>query len=228
MRFIPALAGALLITVAVFMFMQGLIEGGRDEAVELPVYSDVTVFRQEREQEEPEPEDEAPQQPTEEPAMGALDIAEVSPPTPKPATNLELPALELDVGDINIQAVGDSWSGPLAAGAVSIGGGGTDAQGFVEVIPFNTRKPNVPEVAWQNKVNGWVLVAFSVSPEGKTRNVRVLDANPRGVFEEKVVAAVEDWLYSVKFYGKGRSDVILTQKVEVRWESYPQNLPNVD
>ena len=189
MRFFPALAGALLITVAVFMFMQSLIEGGRDEAVQLPVYSDVTVFRQEREQEEPEPEDEAPQEPTEEPAMGALDMAEVSPPTPKPATNLELPALELGVGDINIQTVGDSWSGPLAAGTVSIGGGGTDAQGFVEVIPYNTRRPNVPEVAWQNKVNGWVLVAFSVSPEGETRNVRVLDANPRGVFEEKVVAA---------------------------------------
>ena len=27
------------------------------------------------------------------------------------------------------------------------------------------------------------------------------DANPRGVFEDKVVAAVSDWRYSVKFHG---------------------------
>jgi protein TonB len=109
-----------------------------------------------------------------------------------------------------------------------VSGGGADAQGFIEVIPFNTRRPNVPEVAWQNKINGWVLVAFSVTPQGKTRNVRVLDANPRGVFEEKVIAAVEDWNYRVSFSSEARGDVILTQKIEVLWENFPQNLPNVD
>jgi periplasmic protein TonB len=227
MRFFPALVGALSITIAIFLFMQSLIERGKDEGIQLAVYTNVEVFRQQREQEEPEPEQETPREPAEEPAMDALTVTPVSPSTPEPASDLELPKLDFGVGDINIQAVGKSWSGPLASGTVNLGGG-ADAQGFIEVIPYNTRRPNVPEVAWQNKVNGWVLVAFSVSPEGKTRNVRVLDANPRGVFEEKVVAAVEDWLYSVKFYGKGRSDVILTQKVEVRWENFPQNLPYVD
>ena len=153
----------------------------------------------------------------------------VSPPTPEPATDLELPALDLGVGDINIQAVGTKWSAPLGVGGVKFsGGGGVDAQGFVEVVPFNTRRPNVPEVAWQNKIDGWVLVAFSVTPQGNTRNVRVLDARPRGVFEEKVVAAVEDWNYRVSFSSKVKSDVLLTQKVEVLWKYYPQNLPNVD
>jgi len=95
-------------------------------------------------------------------------------------------------------------------------------------VPFNTRRPNVPEVAWQNKINGWVLVAFSVTPDGKTRNIRVLDARPRGVFEEKVVAAVNDWNYRVSFSGKVTQDIVLTQKVEVQWQNFPQNLPNVD
>ena len=39
-------------------------------------------------------------------------------------------------------------------------GGGEDAQGYIEVIPFDTRKPNVPDVAWENKISGWVLVEF--------------------------------------------------------------------
>ena len=73
-----------------------------------------------------------------------------------------------------------------------------------------------------------MLVAFTVTPRGETQNVRVLDANPRGVFEEKVISAVEDWQYSVSFSRKSASNVVLTQRVEVRWQDYPNNLPNVD
>jgi len=228
-RFFPAFLGALLITVGVFLFMQSLIQRGKDESVQLAVYTDVEIFRQERQEEEPEPEEDTPEEPPEEPLMDVMEVMSVSPPTPEPATKLEIPALDLGMGDINVRAVGDSWSAPLGAGAVGVPGeGGTDAQGFVEVVPFNTRRPNVPEVAWQNKISGWVLVAFSVNSSGQTRNVRVLDARPRGVFEEKVVAAVQDWTYRVNFYGKASGSVILTQKVEVNWKNFPQNLPNVD
>lgn len=118
----------------------------------------------------------------------------------------------------------------MGAGGVKLGGGdgGEDAYGYIEVIPFDTRKPNVPEVAWQNKISGWVMVAFKVTPQGSTRDVRVLDARPRGVFEEKVVAAVADWRYKVNFGNQSIDGVVLTQKVDVLWENYPQNLPNVD
>ena len=228
MRFLPALFGALLVTVAVFMFMQSLIQRGKEEGVQVAVYSDVQILRQQPEERERQPEDDVTREPAEEPTLEPLDVIAVTPPTPAPATELEIPALDLGMGDIDIRAAGDSWSAPLGAGTVNISGGGVDAQGFVEVIPFNTRRPNVPEVAWQNKISGWVLVAFSVTPRGTTRNVRVLDANPRGVFEEKVVAAVEDWNYTVSFSGKASGDVVLTQKVEVLWENFPQNLPNVD
>ena len=161
--------------------------------------------------------------------MEALDVMQVAPPTPKPATELEIPALDLAVGDIDIKAVGERWSAPLGAGTVAVGTGtGQDSRGYVEVVPFNTRRPNVPEVAWQNKTDGWVLVAFTITPDGRTQDVRVLDARPRGVFEEKVISAVEDWQYRLSFSAKNKYSVTLTQKVEVEWKNYPQNLPNVD
>ena len=227
MRFIPTFVGALLITLAVFLFMQSLIERGKEEAAQLVVHTGVEIFHPQPEEQEPQtPEDEI-EEPPEEPVMDALDLTAPSPPTPEPATELDLPALDLGVGDINIQAVGEHWSAPVGSAGVPVAGGG-DAQGYVEVIPFNTRKPNVPEVAWQNKVNGWVLVAFSITPQGNTRDIRVLDANPRGVFEEKVIAAVNDWQYTLNFSSKARGELILTQKVEVQWKNYPQNIPNVD
>ena len=228
LRLFPALCGAVLVTLAIFLFMQSLIQRGVEEGVQLAVYTDVQILRQEPEEAEPEPDEEVTREPVEEPTMDPLDVLAVAPLTPEPATELEIPALDLAVGDIDIQTVGDSWSAPLGSGAVNINAGGSDAQGFVEVVPYSTRRPNVPEVAWQNKITGWVLVAFSVTPRGNTRNVRVLDARPRGVFEEKVVSAVEDWNYRVSFSGNARGDVVLTQKVEVLWQNFPQNLPNVD
>jgi TonB family protein len=230
MRFAIALAGALLITVLIFLFMRSLIEAGKQESVQLVVHENVQILRQqEPEEEEPEETDESPEEPPEEPAMDPLDVIRVTPPTPQPATELEIPALDLAVGDIEIRAAGDRWSAPLGAGAVNVGTGvGQDSRGYVEVVPFNTRRPNVPEVAWHNRIDGWVLVAFTVTPEGRTRDVRVLDARPRGVFEESVIAAVEDWQYRLEFSSRNPYSVTLTQKVEVEWKNYPQNLPNVD
>jgi TonB family protein len=230
MRLLPAVLGALLITLAVFLFMHALIQRGKEEGVPIAVYSDVQIFRPAPEEPPPEQEPEPQPQSTEEPVMAPLSVA-TAPPQAAPisADTLEIPALDMGVGDINIGAVGKRWSAPLpGGGSVEFAVGGTDAQGYVEVVPFDTRRPNVPEVAWENKIDGWVLVAFSVTSQGRTRDVRVLDASPRGVFEDKVIAAVEDWTYRVNFSGKTTGDVILTQKVEVAWQNYPQNLPNVD
>tara|TARA_R110002110_G_scaffold415561_1_gene650747 strand:- start:46808 stop:47491 length:684 start_codon:yes stop_codon:yes gene_type:complete len=227
MRFLVALAGALIITLGVFLFMQSLIKS-TDRAERTPlVFADVAVMREPEPADEPEPEEEQPPEVQEQPVMEPLTTLAVTPPTPTVTQKLEMPALEFAAGDIDVSAVGDRWSVPLGAAGLDLEGG-ADAQGFVEVVPFNTRRPNVPLEAWENKVNGWVLVAFSVTPDGNTRDIRVLDARPRGVFEEKVIAAVDDWQYNVRFTGKRTGNVVLTQKLEIQWEDYPRNMPNVD
>jgi periplasmic protein TonB len=229
MRLIPALFGALLITLAVFLFMHSLIQRGKDEGVPVVVYNDVQIVQPQ--EEEPPPQEQAPEaepETVDEPTMEPLAVETISPAAPLPADTLEIPALDMAAGDIDIASAGRHWSAPLSGGGGEVVVGGQDAQGYIEVVPFDTRRPNVPEVAWQNKIDGWVLVAFSVTAQGRTRDVRVLDASPRGVFEEKVIAAVEDWTYRISFSGELKGDVILTQKVEVKWQNYPQNLPNVD
>jgi TonB family protein len=225
LRLLPAFIFALGFTLAIFLFMQGLIHRSEEGSITLPVYHRVEILRQQPEPETPKEQTQRDEAPVAEPLMDALELA---PPAPQPTNELEMPALDLGLSDIAVRPVGSSFSAPLGAAGVNIPGGGQDAQGFVEVVPYNTRRPNVPEVAWQNKISGWVLVAFTVTPRGETRTVRVLDANPRGVFEEKVVAAVQDWQYSVRFSRQTDANVVLTQRVEVRWQDYPNNLPNVD
>jgi protein TonB len=225
LRLVPAFCGALAITVAIFLFMHSLIRTSESGSVPLAVFESIEILRPQPQEPEPERHEERPEEAATEPT---LDLPQLAPPSPEPPQALEMPTLDMALDGLAIQAVGDNFRAPLGVGGVNIPGGGQDAQGFVEVVPYNTRKPNVPDVAWQNKISGWVLVAFSVTPSGSTRNVRVLDARPRGVFEEKVIAAVEDWQYSISFSGRSSADVVLTQRVDVRWQDYPKNLPNVD
>ncbi len=228
LRLLPALAGALLITLLVFLFMQGLIEQGRRDEVVLPVFEQVQVLRErapeERTETEPVDMPEAP----EKPQMESLAAGPPAPtPAPAPGQSMDLPALDLSMGDLAVPSVGENWSVPLGRGGIGLPSG-QDARGYVEVVPYNTRRPNVPEEAWRNRISGWVLVAFTVTPQGYTRDVRVLDASPRGLFEDKVMAAVQDWRYNLSFSGKSAGNVVLTQRVDVDWRNYPQNLPNVD
>lgn len=101
-------------------------------------------------------------------------------------------------------------------------------QGFIEITPFATRRPNIPDVAYENQLNGWVLVIFNVSPLGKTRNIKILDASPKGIFEEEVIRAVQHWHYNVKDIIRDGQDVVMTQKVILNWQNYQQNMPYND
>jgi protein TonB len=226
MRFIIASIGTILVTTVIFLFMQGLIEQQQQDEILLVVHEPIEIIKKQQQEDEKRPEEEPQETPNEEPVMEEL---QVSPLSPQPDVELQVPALDLATGDLAITAVGDKWSAPLGAGNNGIAGGqGLDAQGFVEVVPFSTRKPNVPELAWKNKINGWVLVAFNVTAEGRTRNIRILDAMPRGVFEERVISAVTDWRYSVRFSGDVKGEVVVTQKVELQWKDFPMNIPNAD
>ena len=49
MRFFPALLGSLLVTVAVFLFMQSLIQRNREEVVQVPILPDVQILQPEEE-----------------------------------------------------------------------------------------------------------------------------------------------------------------------------------
>ena len=102
-----------------------LIERGKEESTQLVGHPDVEIFQPKAEEPEPEPEEDAAEEPVEEPVMDIMDVMAVSPPAPEPAMELEMPALDLGVGDIDIQTVGDSWSAPLGVAGVNIPGGKT-------------------------------------------------------------------------------------------------------
>ena len=67
-------------------------------------------------------------------------------------------------------------------------------------------------------------MAFSVNANGHVENARVLDANPKGIFEDNVLAAVSDWLYDPADLGGKKVKVQLKHKIYMYWKDYPNNI----
>lgn len=55
--------------------------------------------------------------------------------------------------------------------------------------------PRYPVNAMRANQEGWVEVTFTITPEGNVDNVKVLDAEPRHVFDRAAVEAVTRWKY---------------------------------
>jgi protein TonB len=213
-----SLAMALCITIAIFLLMYTLIhnDSTSDDAREqLPL---VEIFEPEDKpdmEEKPEPE------PEPEPVEPMLPELDVQTPVSSPAPILDMPVAAMDIGEVDIPSAGN-WR-PPAVGQVATGEGETTGKGnrgYKTIIPIATRQPNIPKIAWDNKVDGWVLVSFVLYNNGKVGNIRVMDAQPRGVFEENVIASIEKWRYS-PFEGP---PIQLTQRVELFYKDYPNNI----
>ncbi|MFV0478381.1 MAG: energy transducer TonB [Parahaliea sp.] len=227
LRLLPAFAGAIIVTLAVFTFMQRLIAQSQNRDITLAVHENIRIIEvdetpAETEQKQPETEEPSIEEPVMAPLVMNPDTAS-SAPLAKPV--MDTADIAFDINLATIAGVGTSWNAPAGAGAMDLGSG-KDASAYIQVTPFDTRKPNVPKTAWQNKISGWVLLAFSLTPEGHTQDIRILDANPRGVFEDEVISAVKDWRYSISVRGKHGGKIILTQRVEINWQDYAHNIPN--
>ncbi|MBV8157846.1 MAG: energy transducer TonB [Dyella sp.] len=55
--------------------------------------------------------------------------------------------------------------------------------------------PRYPTTAVRANQEGWVEVTFTITPEGNVDDVKVLDAEPRHVFDRAAVEAVSRWKY---------------------------------
>ncbi len=208
---------AFVVTCVIFIMMYRIIhtENNRDQIIEeLPI---VELYQPEEQEEEPE-EEEKPEEEPEEPLMPELVF---DAPVSAPQLNVDIPPMSIDMGSLDIKASG-TWS-PPAMGEIATGNSdsaGKRNTGFRTIIPRASRQPNVPRIAWDNKIDGWVLVSFVVYNDGRVGKIRVMDSYPRGVFEENVIASVERWLYET-FKGP---PIQLTQKIELFWKDYPNNI----
>jgi protein TonB len=75
---------------------------------------------------------------------------------------------------------------------VNVGGSDRDTMPLVRI------NPDYPPRAQSRGIEGWVLVEFTITAAGTVRDPRVIDASPKGYFEDAALKAISRWRYNPK------------------------------
>ena len=60
--------------------------------------------------------------------------------------------------------------------------------------------PTVPMVARRKALTGFVKVRYLISEDGRVERIKVLESEPKGVFDSGVIAALDQWTYEPAGY----------------------------
>ncbi len=123
---------------------------------------------------------------------------------PEPKEVEELPKIdtlvtETETNDIKDLIDIDIKVATLGPG-VGIGIGPGPGQNHVDgdAVPVFTISPQFPSQQARMGQEGWVKVAFDINPDGTVSNARVVDAEPRRVFDRAALRAIRKWKFKPK------------------------------
>lgn len=190
-RYVSAILIASGVTFGLFFLMQALVVTDEVNLSNIETVRFVDVVRVDQQQ-EPKTEDREVDRP---------------PPPDAPPPELDLPQASADVnagslnfGDLALESGIDAMGPQL--------GGPTDG----DYLPLVRIQPQYPRRARERGIEGYVVVELTVTPQGTTENVAVIEADPRGYFERNAVRAAEKFKYKPK--------VVNGQPVEVQGVQY--------
>lgn len=119
---------------------------------------------------------------------------EREPPPPTP----EMPSISATSSDVggavmNLAPVVDT-AGAMQGLSISAG---SDR----DVVPLVRINPDYPPRALSRGTEGWVQVQFTITETGSVTDAIVVDAMPKGVFDDAAIKAILRWKYNPKIEG---------------------------
>jgi protein TonB len=70
-----------------------------------------------------------------------------------------------------------------------------------DVIPLVRVPPEYPPRAQSRGLEGWVQVRFTITPTGTVKDPMVVNAEPKGMFDEAALKAIARWRYNPRVEG---------------------------
>jgi periplasmic protein TonB len=190
-RWAVAAVGGLVVNFLLFAVMHSLV-GQRSEAeVDTKIRPVFEFLRLRREEKTETKTRRAPERKAGRPAVNAapLAIAKSSAPGRQ--------AIAVPQGDFSpgFSLAGRPYLGSVGDAGVGGPGEGAGSGYGSEAIPLVRVNPLYPPRAQSRGVEGWVLLRFTITPQGTTKDIEVLDADPKGYFERAAKDAVRKYKY---------------------------------
>ena len=89
-----------------------------------------------------------------------------------------------------------SSASPGDAGAAATGGNTSAPAVITPAVLVKQQPARYPTAAMRTRQEGWVLVSFTVDPDGRTSNVKVAESQPRHVFDRAAIDAMERYRFT--------------------------------
>jgi len=182
LRYLSALILGVLISLGLFFLMQSLIDSG-EQNTNASSEGQIMEFIRIREDETLSIKDrrkpQKPKPPKEPPPPPKLIVEKQVKPTMN-RIKIEIPNIDLP----SIAGGGPflgNWAGnPLAEG---------------DVLPIVRIDPQWPREALVEGIEGYVVVEVTIGADGSVKDVRVIQAEPRRMFDRNVIRAVLKWKF---------------------------------
>ncbi|ENM5880490.1 energy transducer TonB [Vibrio metoecus] len=201
-RLILACPMALAVTLALFSLMAWMVDNGGRSIPKPTAALSFTMVMAEQEQDVQRRQRSVPEQPQ---------VPQV--PTQAPARSEQTAAMDASslnpLVDLNLSTAIEG----VAVNAPQFGEFSVNQQ----VMPLHRVEPNYPAKALQRGVEGYVTLRFNIDELGKTRDIEVVDANPKRYFEREAMLALRNWKYQPKMVdGKAVVQTGLTVRLEFK------------
>lgn len=221
LRWAGSLLAAFAVALALFVLMMSMVAPRQARQAEEPlriaeyvaIPSDSPLNSRSRAVAPERPQPPTPEPPSPQP----LTLSAAMPSLPSLA--IELPDLASDISlapapTPSLRGLSAAASAPAptpaaatAASATTAAASASPAQGDPgppaaagredsEVVPLNNIIPEYPRQARQRGIEGHVRLAFTITREGRVENIRVLEAQPRRVFEREARRAAARWRFA--------------------------------
>ncbi|EJU9536720.1 energy transducer TonB [Vibrio alginolyticus] len=182
-RLLLALPASLLISVSLFSFMAWMVDKGNQRAPEASEAVRFDMVMVENEADVQRRQRSVPEQPEQPQAPEPMDLSQADTQMEPMSQMTPVSALGL-----NTALEGIAISAPNLKGTM----------GNQQALPLYRVDPRYPSKALKRRVEGYVIMRFTIDATGRPKDIEVIEAEPERMFEREAIRALKKWKYQPK------------------------------
>ncbi|MFH4461510.1 energy transducer TonB [Vibrio diabolicus] len=182
-RLLLALPASLLISVSLFSFMAWMVDKGNQRAPEASEAVRFDMVMVENEADVQRRQRSVPEQPEPPQAPEPMDLSQADTQMEPMSQMTPVSALGL-----NTALEGIAISPPNLKGTM----------GNQQALPLYRVDPRYPSKALKRRVEGYVIMRFTIDATGRPKDIEVIEAEPQRMFEREAIRALKKWKYQPK------------------------------